>query len=122
MSAIKTLTKDQLDALLREGDFPESVRLAAPKVVVIMTQDWCGQWTDMASYLPDFASQVAIFTIEYNLLPDFESIMKFKEDVLKNRQVPYLRYYQNGKLVLERNWIPRGAFSDMLKRERVAQG
>jgi len=117
MSAIQTLTQDQLDALLREGDFPESVRLAAPKVVVIMTQDWCGQWADMASYLPDFADQAAIFTVEYNLLPDFERIMKFKEDVLNNRQVPYVRYYQNGKLVHERNWIPRGAFSDMLKRE-----
>jgi hypothetical protein len=43
MNAIQTLTKDQLDNLLSEGEFPESVRLAAPKVVVIMTQDWCGQ-------------------------------------------------------------------------------
>jgi hypothetical protein len=117
MSPIKTLTKDQLDALVAEGDFPESVRLAAPKVVVVMTQDWCGQWTDMASYLPDFADQAEIFAVEYNLLPDFERIMKFKEDVFGNRQVPYLRYYRGGKLVVERNWIPRGAFSAMLKRE-----
>ena len=55
MNAIQTLTKDQLDALLSEGEFPESVRLAAPKVVVIMTQDWCGQWANMKAYLPDFA-------------------------------------------------------------------
>ena len=33
MNAIQTLTKDQLDALLREGEFLESVRLAAPKVI-----------------------------------------------------------------------------------------
>jgi hypothetical protein len=117
MDAIKTLTKDQLGALLREGDFPEDVRLAAPNVVVIMTQDWCPQWTDMAGYLPDFADQAAIFTVEYNLLPDFERIMRFKENVFKNRQVPYVRYYQGGKLVLDMNWMSRGRFSAMLKRE-----
>jgi hypothetical protein len=112
--AIKTLTQDQLDALVREGDFPESVRLAAAKVVVVMTQDWCPQWIDMAAYLPDFADQAAIFTVVYNLLPDFERIMTFKEKVLKNRQVPYVRYYQGGKLVLDANWMSRGRFSTML--------
>ena len=117
MDAIKTLTQGQLDALLREGDFPEDVRLAAPKVVVIMTQDWCSQWMDMAAYLPDFANQAAIFTVEYNLLPDFERIMTFKENVLKNRQVPYVRYYQGGKLVLDMNWVPRAKFAAMLKGE-----
>ena len=60
MNAIQTLTQDQLDALLREGEFPESVRRAAPKVVVIMTQDWCSQWADMAAYLRDFADEAAI--------------------------------------------------------------
>ena len=117
MNAIRTLTRDQLDALLSEGEFPESVRLAAPKVVVIMTQDWCGQWVDMAAYLPDFADQAAIFTVEYNLLPDFERIMRFKEDVFKNRQVPYLRFYRDGKLVRHSNWLPRGSFAAVVGRE-----
>jgi hypothetical protein len=117
MNAIHTLTKDQLDALLSEGEFPESVRLAAPKVVVIMTQDWCGQWANMAAYLPDFADQAAIFTVEYNLLPDFERIMSFKEDVFDNQQVPYVRFYRDGKLVRQSNWLPRGSFAAMLGRE-----
>ena len=116
MYAIRTLTQNQLDALVREGDFPESVRLAAPKVVVIMTQDWCPQWRDMEAYLPDFAEQAAIFTVAYNLLPDFERIMNFKERVLKNRQVPYVRYYQDGKLVLDMNWMSRARFAAMLSR------
>jgi hypothetical protein len=116
MNAIQTLTKDQLDTLLNEGEFPESVRLAAPRVVVIMTQDWCGQWADMAAYLPDFTDQAAIFVAEYNRLPDFERIMSFKEDVFKNRQVPYVRFYRDGKLVRHSNWLPRGSFSDMLGR------
>jgi hypothetical protein len=114
--AIKTLTRDQLDALVRESDFPESVRLAAPKVVVIMTQDWCPQWSDMEAYLPDFADQAAIFTVAYNVLPDFKRIMNFKERVFQNRQVPYLRYYQDGQLVLDANWMSRARFAAMLSR------
>jgi hypothetical protein len=116
MNAIHLLTKDQLDALLREGEFPESVRLAAPKVAVVMTQDWCGQWTNMKAYLPDFAGQAAIFTVEYNLLPDFERIMSFKEDVFDNWQVPYVRFYRDGKLVHQSNWLPRASFVAMLER------
>jgi len=68
----------------------------------------------MAAYLPDFVDQAAIFTVEYNRLPDFERIMSFKEDVFKNRQVPYVRFYRDGKLVRHSNWLPRGSFSDML--------
>jgi len=116
MPTIKPLTQDQLDALLRDGEFPESVRLAASKVVVVMTQDWCSQWSDMSAYLPDFADQAAIFTVEYNLLPDFERIMTFKENVLGNRQVPYVRFYVDGKLVRHSNWVPRAAFAAMIKR------
>jgi hypothetical protein len=114
MHTLTQLTEDQLEALMRDGDFPESVRLAADKVVVVMTQDWCGQWTNMAAYLPDFTDQAAIFVVEYNRLADFDRIMKFKEDVLGNRQVPYLRFYRAGKLVRQSNWLPRGAFSSVL--------
>jgi hypothetical protein len=114
MKPIRTLTQDQLDALVRDGEFPESVRLAADKVVVVMTQDWCGQWINMATYLPEFADRAAIFTVEYNLLPDFERIMKFKEDVFGNAQVPYVRYYRGGKFVRASNWVPRSAFSTIL--------
>ena len=117
MNTIQPLTKEQLDALLSGGEFPESVRLAAPKVVVVMTQDWCGQWANMVAYLPEFADQAAIFTVEYNLLPDFERIMGFKEDVFKNDQVPYVRFYRAGKLVRQSNWLPRASFAAMLGRE-----
>ena len=91
--------------------------MAAPKVVVVMTQDWCGQWSTLAAYLPDFAGEAAIFTVEYNLLPDFERIMRFKEDVLGNDQVPYLRFYRDGKLVRQSNWLPRASFAAILGRE-----
>ena len=117
MNAIRPLTQDHLDALLRDGEFPESVRLAAPQVVVVMTQDWCGQWASMKAYLPDFAVQAAIFAVEYNLLPDFQRIMRFKEDVWGNQYVPYVRFYRAGKLVRQSNWVPRASFAAILGRE-----
>jgi hypothetical protein len=116
MDTLRTLTQDQFDALLRDGEFPEDVRLAAPKVVVVMTQDWCGQWADMAGYLPDFATEAAIFTVEYNRRPDFERIMRFKEDVLGNHEVPYVRFYRDGTLVRQSNWLPRASFAALLRR------
>jgi len=113
-SAVKTLTQDQLDALMRDNEFPPEIRHAAPVVAVVMTQDWCPQWTDMAAYLPDFAHRAAIFTVEYNRLPDFERIMRFKETIFKNGEVPYLRVYREGSLVRTSNWIPRSAFERIL--------
>jgi hypothetical protein len=50
-------------------------------------------------------------------LPDFERIMRFKEDVLGNDQVPYLRFYRDGKLVRQSNWLPRASFAAILGRE-----
>jgi hypothetical protein len=42
--------------------------------------------------------------------------MSFKEDVLGNQQVPYVRFYRDGKLVRQSNWVPRAAFAAMLGR------
>ena len=70
----------------------------------------------MKTYLPDFADQAAAFTVEDNLLPDFERIMSFKEDVFDNQQVPFVRCYRDGKVVRHSNWMPRAAFAAMLGR------
>jgi hypothetical protein len=114
MSTLRTLTQAQLDDAMRDHEFPAEVREAAPLVVVVMTQDWCPQWTDMATYLPDFTHLATIFTVEYNRLPDFERVMRFKETVFKNWEVPYLRFYRDGVLARESNWISRVAFERML--------
>ena len=63
-----------------------------------------------------FAGEAAIFTVKYNLLPDFERIMSFKETVFKNEHVPYVRFYRGGSLVHQSNWLPRASFAAMLGR------
>lgn len=116
MYPFNSLSHDDIEALLGAGEFSEKIRRAAPQVVVVMTQDWCPQWHDMAAYLPAFADRVAIFATAYNRLPDFERIMAFKEEVFGNDQVPYVRYYREGRLVAQTNWLSRDDFAAMLAR------
>lgn len=112
---MKTLNQEQIDYMLAHGELPESVRLAAERVAVILTQDWCPQWHHMAVYLGDFPERAEIFVLEYNLHPQFHRIMAFKENVFKNHQVPYVRFYADGELVAKTNWISKSSFESMLQ-------
>jgi len=42
--------------------------------------------------------------------------MTFKENAFGNDQVPYVRYYRDGKLAHESNYIDKGGFLRFLKR------
>lgn len=119
--AYRTLTDEDLEQTLATGEFPEGVRLAAEKVVVILTQDWCPDWHAMAAFLPEFEDLAALFVLEYNKHPQFERIMGFKEDVLGNREIPYLRYYHQGKLIVATNQLPKGTFAALLKKTEPFQ-
>jgi hypothetical protein len=56
---------------MRSGSFEFQIELPPPAgssaswtnrgpVVVVMTQDWCGQWADVAAHLPDFADHTGL--------------------------------------------------------------
>ena len=83
------------------------------KVAVILTQSWCPQWKDMKGWIE--MAGVKVYYIEYDLEDDHRKIMQFKETVLGNDQVPYVRYYKNSLLVAETNWIPKHKFLEMFK-------
>lgn len=114
--AYRTLSDDVIARTLEEGEFPDEVRSAAEKVVVILTQDWCPDWHAMETFLPAYEDQAAIYVLEYNRHPDFETIMHFKEDVFNNREIPYLRYYHQGRFITATNRLPRGTFEALLKK------
>ena len=114
--AYRTLSDKVIAQTLRDGEFPEEVRLAAEKVVVVLTQDWCPDWHAMDRFLPQFEGEVAVFVLEYNRHRDFQNIMAFKEDVFGNREIPYLRYYHQGQLVVATNQLPQGTFAALLKK------
>jgi len=115
---MRTLNQEEIDQTISEGELPPNIRNAGEKVAVILTQDWCPQWQDMREYLPEFTGQVKIFTLEYNKHPQFQKIMNFKETTFGNYEVPYLRYYHKGELITQTNWIPKGTFAALLKREK----
>jgi hypothetical protein len=116
---MQILDDPTIEHLLEHGEFPDAIRNVAERVVVILTQSWCSQWHDMQRYLPEFAPRAAFFALEYDQHPWFERIMAYKEDVLGNREVPYLRAYWQGKLLLASNWLPRRTFAALLDRQTV---
>jgi hypothetical protein len=117
---VRKLAREECLAAMKAGEFPTSVREAAPGVAIVLTQSWCPQWAWMRSYLtaqkPD--PNLEIFWVEYDLEDFFEPFMGFKETVLGNDQVPYVRYYRDGALAAQSNFIDQGGFLRLLSGSR----
>jgi hypothetical protein len=94
------------------------VRAAAPLVAVVLTQSWCPQWSFMRGYLAQAAAEAGdrarIFFVEYDREPFYEDFMTFKEDGFGNREIPYVRYYRDGVLSAESNFISKQGFLSKL--------
>jgi hypothetical protein len=115
----KTLTRAQAERAMHHGEFDESVTRAAARVAVILTQDWCGQWTAMDRYLDELATSVpgpdgelAIFHLVYNTVDFFHEFLSFKETVWRNALIPYVRYYRDGRFVAQSNFVSQKQFLD----------
>jgi hypothetical protein len=112
------LTETDCRSAIASGDFPETVRAAAGRVAVVLTQSWCPQWRFMQGYLSEAAQDAGpgskIFYLEYDRESFFEDFMAFKEDVFGNREVPYVRYYRGGELRSESNFISKQGFLSKL--------
>ncbi|HPE36119.1 MAG TPA: hypothetical protein PK625_03150 [Spirochaetales bacterium] len=114
---MKRLTEDQCRAAMETRDFGLDVRGAGETVAVVLTQSWCPQWVAMRSWLDaaerDSGSEV--FLLEYDLEPFFDEFMEFKETVFGNRSVPYVRYYRNGVLISDSNYLSKDGFQKRLR-------
>ncbi len=102
---------------MAEGDFPDSVRSSNRNVAIILTQDWCSQWTAMRRWLgdlereqPEGSPDVDVYELEYNRTVYGNEFMRFKETVFGNSLVPYVRFYRDGRLVGESNYIDKRGF------------
>jgi len=106
------LGREDCLAAMREGDFSPGIRAAAPAVAVILTQSWCSQWGWMRGYLAALPEDEGrrVFWVEYDHEDFFEEFMAFKEERLGNREVPYVRFYRDGTLVRESNFIDERGF------------
>jgi hypothetical protein len=111
---MRKLTREECEFAMKNGEFPKDITASAPAVAIVLTQSWCPQWAAMKAYLPKIESEVgpglSLFTLEYDLEPFFEEFMAFKEDRFGNRSVPYVRYYRNGELAAESNFVMKDMF------------
>jgi hypothetical protein len=112
MAELYTLTEKQIRHAMSTGEFGEDVIGCTEKVAVVMSQSWCPQWTAVSrwmSALPE-NEHISIFSVVYDEEPFFEEFMSFKENVFGNREVPYIRYYRDGRLFRETNYTSKDFF------------
>ena len=117
---MKKLTEKDCKSALETGDFAPDL-VAGPATAIILTQSWCPQWVAMRAYLPraeETLKELKIFYVEYDIEPwetiDREAFMAFKENSLNNREIPYVRYYLNGKFSRDSNYLPLDGFISRL--------
>ena len=118
MIARMQIIESQARKAIAEGEFGDDIRLASPNVAVVLTQGWCPQWADLNRTLTTLESdgleiELSVFELVYDLEPYSAEFMSFKEKVFGNYQIPYVRYYQDGRLTDESNWVSR---KNLLKR------
>jgi len=113
------LTAAQCAEAMRGKDFGPEIRGAAELVAVVLTQGWCPQWKMMTFWLDAavVAAGARSFYLVYDEEDFYEPFMTWKEDVLGNRSVPYVRYYRGGVLVAESNYVSKDGFLANFKRK-----
>ena len=120
---IEVLTEAQCRYAMEHAEFSKEILNSAERVAIILTQSWCPQWERMQAYLEEAGSMVKvkdkqsvmIFFAEYDKIPLFEPFMEFKETIFNNREIPYVRYYKNGKLAGESNYVSLEGFVSRLR-------
>jgi hypothetical protein len=105
----KTISEADARHAIETKEFPVSVITSSPNVAVVMTQDWCSQWMAMRNSLNKTGIQdkadVDIHLFIYNRSAIFAEFLQFKETVLGNNHIPYIRYYKNGIFRMDSNYV-----------------
>ena len=105
------INDEQAENIMSNGEMPGDILGAGENVAVILTQDWCPQWLAMSGWLKGIkVNDVNVFYLKYNRKSYSSRFMKVKEEVFRNDLVPYVRYYQNGELVAETNYVGKKMF------------
>ncbi len=109
------ITKEQALYAIENEEFGSDV-LDGENTVVIMTQNWCPQWINMKGWIYGLETdkEIGIYELVYNKTDFYRSFMEFKEKEFGNSLVPYLRFYKNGKLASETNYVNKERFHEML--------
>jgi antitoxin component YwqK of YwqJK toxin-antitoxin module len=106
---LKEMPKDQVRFCLQNGEFAGEILSSSQKVAVFLTQSWCPQWHEMKLFIGELPD-CSIYVLEYDRTDYFDDFRVFKEEVFKNDQIPYIRYYEDGKLIDESNAVSKEEF------------
>ena len=109
---MRVLTETECRTAMEKGDF-ELPELFDTNSALILTQSWCPQWKAMKSYLGEAEKSLSglkIFYIEYDLASFCDEFMAFKENTFENREIPYVRYYKDGKCQSWSNFVSLEGF------------
>ncbi len=104
----RRITEKQAREAITKGEFSEELTSSQKHVAIILTQSWCPQWTFLNRSLNTLEKEkydIDIYELEYDKEDYFNEFLTFKENVLGNDQIPYIRYYINGKLIAESNYV-----------------
>jgi len=111
---------------MQKGEFGRELTHSNTYVAVVLTQDWCAQWSAVQQWLRDLNKRrephdldIDVYQLVYNKKEYFDQFLRFKEDVLGNFLIPYIRYYGDGRLIGETNYV---SMEEFIARFRRAAG
>ncbi len=102
---------------MRDGEFGSEVVGKGDHVAVLLTQGWCPQWRYFESQIRTMIDNgepadrdIHLFEFVYDQVDFFHDFMRFKEKTFGNFSVPYIRYYNNGRLSDQSNYVTTQGF------------
>jgi hypothetical protein len=107
---LRKITRDQAFHAIGTGEFGEDVTAGNQRVAVLMTQDWCPQWKAMQAWIHALEVEFDLYELIYDQVEYFDEFKNFKETKWGNQKIPYIRYYLDGMLAHESNYVEREDF------------
>lgn len=119
MIQVKKLPHDNAIAAIENGEFTTETLNVSEYVALVLSQSWCPEWKLMNRYLTSLAEKGSdwkedgtIWYLIYDGTDYFDQFKRFKEDVLGNDLIPYVRFYHRGLFTGESNFLGK---YDLLK-------
>jgi len=110
----KTIEDDAARRAIQAGEFDPAIINSRSKVALILTQGWCPQWSALKQGLErigrETAEEIDVYVYIYDRSPLFYDFLDFKEGKWGNDVIPYVRYYRDGALQAESNFISSDRF------------
>ena len=113
---MKEISDKQASYIIENKKIPHDILQSSEKVAIVLTQDWCPQWTYMQRWLTKTEENgIKTFYLSYNNKNYYSEFMGVKEETFGNALVPYVRYYKNGNYVDDSNYVSEELFLSNFK-------